>query len=238
MILKLLTGGYSGTEILLYASLMIFAIVISFSFHEFAHAFVAYKLGDNTPYNMGRVTLNPLAHIDPMGAVLLLLLGFGWGKPVRFNPSNISRLKNRRLGCILVYVAGVTANFIIALIATILSSLILGICGLRITSSGALIGLEILLQCISEFSIALLAFNLIPIPPLDGFNIVQELLPFNIKYSDGYRKFVSNAPMIFLVLIVAGNFLGISFFSWIMSIIEIPFVFVINLVSRGILMLF
>lgn len=236
MIVQLLRSGASGPEMLLMILLLLFAMTISFSAHEFAHAFVAYKLGDNTPYNMGRVTLNPAAHVDPVGAVLLLLVGFGWGKPVVYNPSNISRIKNRRLGCIMVSAAGVTANFIVALIASILEIVLIRVAGASVINGsgvGAVTAIFLVLEYVTTFSLSLLAFNLLPLPPLDGFNILQELLPFSVKYSDGYRKFLGFAPKIFIAIIIAEYALNINILGRLMALIELPFSMIIEFVCYG-----
>ena len=113
MLLVLLQQGLSVQEIIYLGIILIFAMTLSFSFHEFMHAAVAVWLGDETPRNMGRLTLNPLAHIDPVGAILLLLAGFGWGKPVMYNPNRLHRFKSHRLMNIMVHLAGVTGNFVI-----------------------------------------------------------------------------------------------------------------------------
>ena len=96
MISTLLNSGYTGSELFFLIIVSLFAIVLSFSVHEFAHSLAATKLGDNTSKNMGRLTLNPLSHLDPLGTVLLLLFGFGWGKPVVYNRNNLTKLKSRK----------------------------------------------------------------------------------------------------------------------------------------------
>ncbi|MCQ2482118.1 MAG: site-2 protease family protein [Clostridia bacterium] len=221
--LRFLLGEGTFAQKMLILLIYILALTIAFSVHEFAHAVVAYKLGDNTPYYMGRVTLNPLAHIDKVGMVLLLLLGFGWGKPVVFNPSNISKLKNRRLGIIFVSAAGVTANFITALLANIIIVLL---SAASVTNPVIYLFLDLL----STISISLLAFNLLPIPPLDGFNILRELLPLSLTYSNGFRAFVANAPRYFFLLILIENFTGISVLGRLMGLIAFPFEKLINLI--------
>lgn len=238
MLFSILRSGYSVSEMIYYLLIFFVAISISFAVHEFAHAIVAYKLGDSTPYNMGRVTLNPLAHIDPVGALLLILCGFGWGKPVVFNPSNITKTKKRRLGVIMVSAAGVTANFIVAFISALIV-VALSVLVYNIGTQSTIIATMLLLfSSIRDISLGLLAFNLIPIPPLDGFHIVDELLPFKLHFSDGYKAFVQYGPKVLFALIILGNFLNIPILSVLMGWIEFPFAWIINKVSSTLFKLF
>ena len=243
-------GNYSVREVVLMIIVMLFALTVSFSFHEFMHAKVADWLGDNTPRLYGRITMNPKAHLDPMGTVLLLLVGFGWGKPVVYNPNNLRRFKSKRLMNIMVSLAGVTGNFIIALVSMCLISLIFVLTGHASTLPYAdcvvLLsrGLEntgdfpfyaavivYLLYYTYSFSISLLAFNLLPIPPLDGFHVVERLLPVKITYSEGFRKFAHYGPMALMVLVFLGNFGGIDILGTIMAWIAFPAQFIIILAS-------
>jgi len=153
------------------------ALVFSIVFHEVAHGYVAYRLGDPTAKNSNRLTLNPLAHIDPMGSVLLPLILvltnspvlFGWAKPVPFNPGY---LRNVKKGMMLVGAAGPAANLLLAVIAGALFQLL---------SPSGLIGLLLVHVCIINVILAL--FNLIPIPPLDGSRIVVGILPPDLARS-------------------------------------------------------
>ena len=114
MLIQLLRSGLDVREIIYFVIIYVIALMLAFSIHEFMHASVAVWLGDPTPRNMGRLTINPLAHLDPMGTILLLVAGFGWGKPVMYNPSNLHKFKSRRWMNIMVHLAGVTGNFILA----------------------------------------------------------------------------------------------------------------------------
>ena len=145
-------------------------IVIGLSFHEFAHAVVAYKLGDMTPKIQGRVTVNPIAHIDPFGFATLFLAGFGWGRAVEINPYNFRHRKRDEL---LVSFAGVTMNLFIAVVFTMIYK-ILAVNINPYTFQGADI-LMLIIRYIVYINIVLMIFNLLPIPPLDGFSIVTEL---------------------------------------------------------------
>ena len=139
------------------------ALIISICIHEFSHAFVAYKLGDPTAKYMGRMTLNPKAHLDPIGTLFLLFVGFGWGKPVPFNPMN---LKNVKRDSALISLAGPMSNFILAVIFSFAVRLI----GID-NPIGTFLGITIL------YNLTLGFFNLIPFGPLDGNKIVFGILP-------------------------------------------------------------
>lgn len=144
----------------------IIALLIAITVHEFSHALVADKLGDPTPRLMGRLTLNPLAHLDPIGTIMLFLVHFGWGKPVQFDPFN---LKNPKKDSALISFAGPTSNL---LLATLLSLFI------RLPVFGFLgVNLMGLLIIIIQINVLLAIFNLIPIHPLDGFKVVAGVLP-------------------------------------------------------------
>lgn len=146
--------------------LLIVALIVSLTFHEFSHAFVADKLGDPTARNLGRLTLNPLAHLDPIGTLFLLVARFGWGKPVPFNPLN---LKNPRRDAALISLAGPASNFLLA----ISSSLVI-----RFVGTGGLLGA--FLYLVVFYNLILGIFNLIPVGPLDGNKIVFGFLPMNL----------------------------------------------------------
>lgn len=143
------------------------AILLALSFHEWAHAFAAYKLGDPTAMASGRMTLNPLRHIDPIGLLFLLLLRFGWAKPVPVNPRNFEKPRRDE---IIVSLAGVITNFILAFIT--LGIQLLCVYKFNFTN-------EILMRFLSVFyslNVGLGVFNLIPIYPLDGFHVLECLL--------------------------------------------------------------
>ena len=177
MLTTLFQSGLGPKEIIYYGLIIFFALMLSFSIHEFMHAFVADWLGDSTPRNMGRLTMNPLAHLDPIGTVLLLVAGFGWGKPVMYNPNRLNRFKSSRMMNIMVHLAGVTGNFVLALLSGVIATLITCLGRNVIAGSGAAsIALSTIVLAFSytqTFSLMLLAFNLLPIPPLDGFHVLE-----------------------------------------------------------------
>jgi Zn-dependent protease len=146
-------------------------LLYSVIFHELAHGWVAYKMGDATAKWLGRLTLNPIKHLDLIGTLMLLFVGFGWAKPVPINLENIPA-ENRRKGLIFVSAAGITANIIFAFIALLLYRLI------SPDQSGMIAQILILL---ARINIILAAFNLIPIPPLDGSKIVMGFAPESVN---------------------------------------------------------
>ncbi len=166
VVMGVLVSLGSGGQLISPARLLAAAgiILLALPVHEFAHAFVAVQLGDPTPRYQGRYTLNPLRHIDPIGAILILLVGFGWAKPVQWNPRNVEI--DRRLASILVSAAGPLSNLLLALI----SLLVMQIAGAN-TFVGAL------LWFFAQINVLLFVFNLLPIPPLDGSHILFALLP-------------------------------------------------------------
>lgn len=162
--------------------LFIPAIIIAMSFHEAAHAYAADYFGDNTPRMYGRLTLNPLAHMDPLGFLMLLLFHFGWAKPVPVNPYNFKG--NRRMADFVVSIAGIATNFILAVLTAIVANKL----------NSPIEGLAKFLQDLWQINIALASFNILPIPPLDGSKMLGALLPASMSeviwFLDRYGMFI------------------------------------------------
>ncbi len=165
-------------------------IVLSLSIHEFAHAWAGDKLGDPTPRYQGRLTLNPLAHLDPLGTALLVLVGFGWGKPVEIDLFN---LKHPVRDNALIAAAGPISNLLLALFFAITFPFIVSVTG----------GLQFLLEIqgfLVFYNVMLACFNLVPVYPLDGSKIVLALLPKNIAIE--YDQFMSKYGMFVLLALL------------------------------------
>lgn len=153
-------------------------LLIAFTIHELAHAVVADRMGDPTARNMGRFSLNPLVHLDPMGSIMLILTGFGWAKPVMVNPYNLRG--NPRTGMAIVAAAGPLSNLIMALLASIPYQL--GLLTPEFFASGTLPSVSFMLTQFIWINLILAFFNLIPVPPLDGYKILIAILPAEMAY--------------------------------------------------------
>ena len=175
------------------------ALVVGITVHEFSHAYMADRLGDPTPRVQGRLTLNPLAHLDPLGTLMILIARFGWGKPVQFDVYN---LKNPQRDTALISIAGPISNILVATIAAILLRVLLASRLLLVDGTVATTILTLgflLLPPIIMLNVGLAVFNLVPIHPLDGFKIVQGILPAELA-----RQWAELEPygMIFLIFLV------------------------------------
>ena len=167
----------------------VLAILFAISVHEFGHAFVAYLNGDSTAKNAGRMTLNPISHIDVFGMLMMFLIHFGWAKPVPVDDRNF---KNEKVGNITVSLAGVTFNLISAIIFAILSKYLQGDLARKIL-------LELIL-----YNIGFAAFNLLPIPPLDGWSLISTFLPRQVVYKA--YMYSNYTTILFILLMVTGLF--------------------------------
>ena len=179
------------------------AVIIAITFHEFAHANAAVKLGDTTPRAQGRLILDPRSHIDPFGFFLLLFANIGWGRPVQVNPSNYTSNKSRGFCDSMVALAGPLMNFTIALVACVAYLLIYylgGSVAVVSTTVGTILGY--FLQILVAINIGLGVFNLIPLPPLDGEKIFRNLLPTKAQrwLQDNY----ATLSTVFMILWIFG----------------------------------
>ena len=166
-------------------------LVIAMVIHEYSHARVAYALGDYTPRLQGRLTLNPAAHVDPIGLLMLFVAHFGWAKPVQINPMNFS---NPRRDDILVSLAGPASNLIVAFVALIILVLMAKF-DFPLSE-----GLLVVFNLIIIYNINFAIFNMLPIPPLDGSHILRNLLPYELARAyEGLERY----SFIFLILIIA-----------------------------------
>lgn len=167
-------------------------LMIAFTFHEFAHAFVAYKFGDSTAQKQGRLTLNPLKHLDPFGTILIFIAGFGWARPV---PVNRFFFKKPRLAGVLVSVAGPLSNLVLALIG-FLAGYGLARTGLAANFQGFYDFLDIF----NWLNLVLFVFNLLPFPPLDGYRILEDLAPNDIRAK--MTQYEQYGVLIFIIIVI------------------------------------
>lgn len=199
-----------GIDLPTFISLAII-LIIAITVHEFSHAYAADLLGDPTPRDQGRITLNPLAHLDPLGSILFVISGFGWGRPVMTNPYNLrSPIRNSMA---IVAAAGPFSNLILALLAAIPIRL-------GVFNTFDLPGVSGFLPSLSSFvgffvsvNLGLMLFNLIPVPPLDGYKIAMGVLPYEMANS--LSRIEQYGPMILMLLLVSGRF-GFDIFGFIM----------------------
>lgn len=192
------------------------ALLLAITIHEFAHAYAADRLGDPTPRLMGRVTLNPLAHLDPIGTLMILFAPFGWGKPVQFDPFN---LRNPRRDAAIISIAGPASNLALALVAAILLRIMLLFQSQLLSHASAqaqtiTIFIAALLEILIVKNIILAIFNLIPIHPLDGFKIVGGLLS-HTQARDWYS--LERYGIFFLLMLILPLFNGTAAISFILT---------------------
>ena len=220
MVLSTITGYITNPDALFSLLLSIPGILIAITFHEFAHGFAAYKLGDTTAKDEGRLSLNPFDHLDPIGTVMLIFAGFGWGKPVHVNPRNYTRKMSMEKGEAIVSIAGPLMNFLLAIIFAIIYIAILKFAGLSfITTSVGMVIIGIVTATISV-NVGLGVFNLIPLPPLDGSKVIMPFLPYKAK-----QWFINNEQIFYIVFVIL-------FITGLAGRIISP---AINLVTQGIL---
>ena len=197
-------------------------VLIAITFHEFAHGFAAYKLGDNTAKNEGRLSLNPKDHLDPIGTLMLLVAGFGWGKPVHVDPRNYTRKMSMEKGEALVSIAGPVMNFIVAFVFALIYYAIYKFASYSFLVSTVGNAVLLIIAGVVSINIGLGVFNLIPLPPLDGSKVIIPLLPYNAK-----QWFYNNQRIFYIAFVLL----------WITGLAGIIITPGISAVSNGILRL-
>ena len=211
--------NYSQAE-LMALLLTLPAVIIAITFHEFAHAWAADKLGDDTPRMQGRLNLNPMSHIDPIGFMLLMFAGFGWGKPVQINPRNFNRNVRMDKGEAIVSLAGPLMNFVLAIISAFALGAIYMFTDVAFLTSTVGSIIYILLQQLLAINIGLGVFNLIPLPPLDGSKIFINFLPYNAR-----RWIIEHSHIFYYVFLVI----------WITGLASVIISPIINLIYEGLM---
>jgi|HubBroStandDraft_6_1064221.scaffolds.fasta_scaffold81687_3 Zn-dependent protease len=189
---------------LLWKLLSFVPLLLSLTVHEWAHAYSAYRLGDDTAEREGRLTLDPIAHIDLLGTLILPLFspfGFGWAKPVPVNPARFRRDVTMRTGMMITAMAGPLSNLLIALVSTVALGLLLRFHMIRGMDEGA----GKLLEIAIGMNLVLCLFNFLPIPPLDGSRVVDGLLPY--RYRQAWEQVERFSAVGLLVAFVAGGYL-------------------------------
>lgn len=213
MFRHLIFGNGSIQDYIISTLLTLPIILFSLSFHEMAHGYAAYKMGDPTAKNFGRLTLNPLKHLDPIGALCMLIAGFGWAKSV---PINARNFKNPRIGMAISGAAGPLSNLLLALISALLLKLVIEVSFFAGLST-IIVSLLITFLLISvQLNISLAVFNLLPVPPLDGSRILYVFLPPKLYF--GVMKYERIIYLILMGALMLGLLSGIMNFitTWIM----------------------
>lgn len=214
IISNIMTGGVN----LLSLVLSLPGVLIAITFHEFAHAFAADRLGDDTPRRQGRLNLNPFKHLDLFGTIMLIFAGFGWGRPVEINPRNFNRNISLSKAEAIVAAAGPLTNIVLAFIFEIVTCIIIRFAPeFYITQAGYIT--VAVLQSIVTINIGLGIFNLIPLPPLDGSKILGGFLPYNAKV------WLDSHSQIFEIVFIA---------LWVVGILSLVISPLINIVYSGI----
>jgi len=186
-----------GTDSIINLILSIPAVLLAITVHEFGHAFAAYKLGDDTPVRQGRLSLNPMDHVDPLGIAMLLFAHIGWGKPVQVDPRNYNRDISVEKADAIVSFAGPLMNFITAIIFALIYCAIFKFAGLAFWTSNIGNIIITIIGGVVTLNIGLGVFNMIPLPPLDGSKIFLPVLPRNAKY-----WFIQHEQMFYFVFLI------------------------------------
>ena len=195
-------------------------VLIAITFHEFAHALAADKLGDDTARREGRLSLNPFDHLDPVGSFMLLVAGFGWGKPVHVNPTNYTRKMSMEKGEAIVSIAGPLMNIVLAFIFALIYCAVYKFGSMSFLASTVGGVILLILSTIVAVNIGLGVFNLIPLPPLDGSKVIMPFLPYKAK-----QWFMNNQSVFYIIFVII----------WITGIAGTIISPAINWVANGIL---
>lgn len=196
-VLSMFVGYASNPGQILALLLSIPGVLIAITFHEYAHAWAAYKLGDDTAKSQGRLSLNPLKHMDPIGIAMLLFLGFGWGRPVEIDSRNFNRNISVRKAEAIVSIAGPLANFILAIVFSAIYGALIKFNALTSMDARTALTIITILQSIISINIGLGVFNLIPLPPLDGSKVLSYFLPYNAR-----NWFENNQQIFYIIFLI------------------------------------
>ncbi len=221
MLSRLLSGSLDFTNAVIYILSTVLVVFLTLPVHEFAHGFVAVKLGDNTPKWQNRLTLNPFAHIDYLGSLCILLFGFGWAKPVGVNARNFD---NPKMGMAIVAFAGPLSNIVMSILALLLGNVFLL---LSLTVAEVFGYIYFILFYLAQINVSLAVFNLLPIPPLDGSRLLFAFLPDKYYFKVmQYERFIFFGLMILLYVGVLDGPISIlsnGLMNFVSNIAYLPF---------------
>ena len=216
MLLSLLSGG-NPREILISLLLSLPVIILALSIHEAAHGYVAYKMGDRTAYNLGRVTLNPIKHLDPMGTIWMLVFGYGWAKPV---PINARNFRNPKYGMAFTAIAGPLANLVLGIFGAVcyaVTSFFFAVNLAEISQNETLFNLMFILlnffYLFGMMNLIFMVFNLIPVPPFDGSRFFGMFLPTRVYFGImKYERYILIGVLV--ITFLCSRFFGFSPAAW------------------------
>ena len=258
MIYSIINTGLSARVVFLYIVIILVVMIFSLSIHEYMHGYAAWKLGDDTARLMGRLTLNPLAHLDPMGTLMLLIVGFGWAKPVPVNFGRLTKFKNRSVSVRIVSIAGIAGNLGVAIVSylgmvitlifairagflsdyrisadVVSTALIAGLDGNGYAfagTSGAVFAIHDTFYFLYFVNLTLAVFNLIPFPPMDGYRILDSFLPYNAqqKLRAHETEFFNILRAVMFGSILLASFTSINPIGSLISILQVPLKFIIE----------